>query len=514
MVQTAGISARRATRTRVRPGSADGGSLAMALVFGIVAFGITALLLPVLLVQRGETRHVRERVEALAAAQSGLDVAVQMIRATGGDVNKLPCTPITTTDRPSEVRVTYFAEDPADRSASWLAANGATCPAAGTTPVFAHLSSSSRSGATNRTLTAVYTFRTRIPRIPGGQIHTITASVADPTTTPPQIVDRCLDAGSATPAAGTVLRVQTCVGGSRQQTFAYTTELTLVLVSSRTPSRPNGMCLQATRSAGTPVTLQPCQVPRVATQVWSYDNGQLFRGTPDAVTNGDFCFASSWPNTAAGSTGSPVVIDVGAGCDDGNPNRTALSPDPSVGAGAAGAAHKQLVNAEQAGRCLDVTHADVGRGFLVSWPCKQSPSAPAGLWWNQLWTTPATGSTGLIHTRAADAKNYCLRSPRTPYDPAAKAPYVTVVECSTTTPAGGNLAWTVNGDTGSYATSYTVRDADGRCLTANDPNGSDNFSDGHRVSKIVLAACSSSGRQKWNAPADFIGGHLRAFTEQ
>jgi hypothetical protein len=158
------------------------------------------------------------------------------------------------------------------------------------------------------------------------------------------------------------------------------------------------------------------------------------------------------------------------------------------------------VNYKQFGRCLDVTEFNLNYGYLISWPCKQAPN-PDNVGWNQRWTLPyaasgPTGVKGTVHTSPGNNVPYCLRSPGStdPYK------YVTPVNC-----AGGatdDTTWTVFGDTGTYSTSYRIKDLNGDCLQPTDPTDTppDLYPKGLRISKIVVAPCDGTALQKWNAP--------------
>lgn len=476
----------------------------MAMLFTLVTTSLTALLLPMMLVQAAQVRHTTGRVDGLIAAQAGLDVALAQIRHGHADLAALPCTTIAGTvdgaagtDR-YQVTIVYLGQNPRGQTAAWLTANAMSCPPA-TVPAYARITAvgtAAGAGAVSpRTLGATYTFRTSSTNVLGGLIHVY------PT---PTSVDRCMDAGSATPAAGTVVTEQDCAGGAPQQSFGYTTDLTLVLTGSRTPARPDGLCLQAPPNDGAAVTLQPCATPRIAAQEWSFNDKSNFVGTTDGHTLNGLCITSQWAQSTGSAAGSPLVLS-SSQCNAGSgDNMQNFAPDASVGAGAAGAGTHQLVNYAQFGRCLDVPAKDPTAGLLIDWPCKQAPD-PSTLTWNQVWSLPSAG-TGTISTYDSDnGVRYCLRSPGAVYDPAAKGPYADLVACPSTVTPADRLTWTVNADTGSYATSYTIRNADGYCLAAIG-TADDYWTYGSNVSKLQVAVCGADTRQKWNAPGTLGDG--------
>ncbi len=74
-----------------------------------------------------------------------------------------------------------------------------------------------------------------------------------------------------------------------------------------------------------------------------------------------------------------------------------------------------------------------------------------------------------------------------------------------TTATAAPFKWTVNRDTGIYATSYTVVDSYGRCLANGPPTGS--------YSSLITSTCDGSEGQKWNAPAGFAPSDLTSIQE-
>jgi Ricin-type beta-trefoil lectin domain len=484
----------------------DTGSLAVAMLLTLVGASLSALLVPVVLVQLSSTRTDTARVHALNAAQAGLDVAIGHLRAANdgaghGVLASLPCGPLTGSVSAAasaryQVTIDYFSTDPQGQSSSWIATNRIPCITGGGTyraPNYALLHSLGSDLATGtlgsvpgRSLQATYTFTTTNQNIAGGLIH-----VYKTTST-----DLCLDAGSGSPAPGAPLLMAVCTPGSVQQRFEYDANLNLVLVASRTDTRPLGLCLDSDtpHAAGNPVYLQPCGTVTQPDQQWSTNDSANFEGTADGSTLDHYCFNVQNPNTP----GSRVVLSY-TNCRKSYDNIETFIPEASVGAGAAGPASHQLVNFSEFGRCLDVTEQNIGSLYMIAWPCKQAPD-PANVAWNQKWTLPAiaagtTSATGRIIT--TPSSGYCLQSPRS----TAAGQYVTVTPCpSGSTPA--NLTWTVYGDTKVYQTSYRILDVDGNCLAPTDPtaNPPDFYPKGLAISKMAIATCGGSALQKWNAP--------------
>jgi hypothetical protein len=493
-------------RRRAWP-AGDPGSLPLALLLTMVGTMLSALLVPMVLNQIEGTRDHIQRISALNAAQAGLEVALGHIQAANdgaghGVLAKLPCGPLTGdvgvggTAR-YQVTVDYLAVDPTGQPDSWIAANRLPCVAGAgtsTTPSYAFLRSQGTDQATgafgsvpSRSLHATYTFQTTNEAPAGGTIRVENTSTG---------VDLCMDAGSSSPTAGSDLQMRPCIGGNRQN-FAYNTNLTLVLLSSKTPSLPLGMCLDAgaPHAVGSHVRFQPCGSTTSPQQQWAFNENANFEGTTDGNTLDGYCFNVKYPNkiVVLGHTSNST-------CRSGPDDVQTFSPEAAVGAGSAGSAADQLVNVEQFGRCLEVTGAN---SYLIAWPCKQTVD-PANVSWKEKWALPAIpagtdNGTGRITTNFPTGL-HCLQSPLS----TAAGQYVTVVSCP---PSGTplNMTWTVYGDTGVYETSYRIKDGGGNCLApATSPT--DLHPDGNQVSKVVVAACSGSPLQKWNARPNILQG--------
>jgi hypothetical protein len=501
----------------------------MAMLLALMGVMLSALLVPMVLTQVGSTREDVRRVHALHAAQTGLDVAVGHIRAANdgsgsGVLADLPCGQLTGTVRSPalavpnaaggsaryQVAIDYYAADPLSHLTDplWITTNRIDCiPGGGPsrTPAFALLNSLGTDQATGafgsvpvRSLQGTYTFKTNNQNISGGLIHVFKTATS---------TDLCMDAGSGTPLAGTNLRMQPCDSGNIQQTFAYNTNLTLVLVASKTLSKPLGMCLDAgtPQAVGKVAQFQPCAIVTAPQQQWSINDAANFEGTADGATLDGFCLNVQTPNTAGsfvilGSTGTST-------CHRAYDNIETFSVEATVGAGAAGAVAAggppppQLVNFNQFGRCLDVTEQKVTFLYMIAWPCKQAPD-PANVTWNQKWALPAiptgsTSATGRITTNQPTLGTYCLNSPLSTVD----GQYVTVTPCpgAATT---SNQSWTVYGDTGTYASSYRIVDSAGYCLTPT--SAPDYYPNGNNVSKLIVATCGGLTLQKWNAPPNLL----------
>jgi hypothetical protein len=475
----------------------DTGSMPLAALLAIIGVGLSTMLLPVTVTQIGSTRTQMQWVRALHAAQTGLDVALGRIRAAQnggvGELDLLPCGPLSGNVQADggpgfDVEIFYLNADPRGRARdnAWLDANKQTCGAEVTS--YALLRSRGTDGNTTRRMWGTYVFRTSNAPVPGGLIHALKTG-----TNP----DLCLDAGSAAPPAGTLVLMQPCSPGAKQQTWAYQTNLYLMLVSSRTGSNP-GMCLDAglPHSLGNWVRLQPCADPTAPRQQWSFNPRANFQGTTDGLTLDEYCLNVLVPE----SPGSALVL--GNDADTSSCNSTAVwgprqtfAPDNAVGAGPAGPATKQLVNFAQFGRCIDLPQK-TNPDWVSVLQCNQAPD-PTKIAVNQRWTLPGTPAGHITAEQAGnskyDAGTYCLTSPGSPDQ------YVDALLCSA---SRRDMRWTVRGYTGNYATSYRIEDDYGYCLAAKDEALGDFHNVDLRASKTIVAECSGSGLQKWNAPPD------------
>ena len=488
-----------------KPGSGhndDRGSIPLAMLLGTVVMSLGAVMVPVVVSQSDNTTTVTVRSSAIEASRNGMDTVLGQIRAAAGDYRKLPpCELDGGTDDRYHVAITYYA-----------LVGGVTtdlgCPPSGV-PTTARLTATGTAGSApgvdnTRTLEATYNFKTTNENVNGGNIR------LDQPTNP----HLCMDAGGTRrPAAGTAVRMEPCERKTdsngqlvytiaSDQRFTYLTDLTIKLVSSESTLFPKGLCLDAPmpRKANDIVTFEHC-LGRVARQQWSLDDSSNFRSTSDGVNLDSFCLN----RVTAQSSKDYNKLVIGS-CGGGSDQRV-WRPQAAVGAGMASSATNQLVNYKQFSRCIDVTNHDTTMSYMIVWFCKQAPNGDVS--WNQRWTLPPlavsekTATAERIRTTGTGSPGVCLRSPRS----TATNRYVTVTSCSAP-PAqpdrnlAADLQWRMFGDTGTYATSYTVVDVDGNCLTPTDltVTNPDTHSDG--TAKTKVAKCDGSLLQKWNAPAN------------
>jgi hypothetical protein len=474
----------------------------LAMLLTLVGVLLSAVLASIMAVQIDTSRRAVQSARALDAALTGLDVAVGHIRfandgsdptglSNAGVLAELPCAPFTGrvgVGGTAGYRVTIGYRDKTGGIIACLPFGGAD-----RTPTTAVLEAVGTASTSSRTLTATYTFRTTNKNVPGGLIPVYQTTSKN----------LCLDAGSGVPTRGAYLRVQPCSPDSDQQTFAYHPNLTIMLVSSASAGMPLGMCLDAgpvPHTSSTPVTFQPCASTTQPRQQWGYNDNANFEGTSDGQGLDGYCFNISSPDVG----GSSVVVRKGGGaCYRQYNNVSSFTPEASVGAGAAAASTNQMVNYGQFGRCLDVTETNVNYKYLIVWPCKQAPD-PTRISWNQKWTRPlpvgtAVSATGLISTKPSTTK--CLKSPLS----SSVGLFVTLVDCPAVETAA--TRWTVYGFTGVYATSYTIVDDAGNCLSATDPAATparEMYPRGSKVSPVIVVACTGSSLEKWNADPDVL----------
>lgn len=504
----------------------DRGSLPLAMLLIIVGMSLSGLLAAVVAGQITGTRATVHSSEALDAAQSGIDVALGQIRLAvtngSGDPAKLPCGPFSgavnaATDQTYTVSVRYLRTQPPAGDIDWAETNKMPC--SGTylsgveTPVYVLLSSTGRAldtGGTTapRTVTATYTLHSESrENVAGGLIHVLGQNNPD----------LCFSAPGTTPAPGAPLTLQVCDGNDDKQKFAYVSNLNLVLVASRADGS-KGMCLDAEPLHGEQVVFRACADPTVERQQWSLNDRANFEGTKNAARN-EQCFHVVSPGIA----GSTIVLYATAdnpvpvsqhdrACGDEYTVTRSFQPEAAVGTGGAGATSNQLVNFQQFGRCFDVSGNNVNEGYMVIWPCKQSPNGVVQ--WNQVWHLPEipegqSSATGIIWLHSdQDNKNYCLTSPggiNPPGYSPASASYPRLQTCDPAAPGTPATTWTRRANTGIFATAYRIETTYGAppgttwCLAPTDTAHDYWYTGNKDVSKGTLAVCDGSRGQKWNA---------------
>ena len=509
-----------------RTASGDEG---VALLFVVVAMLILASLsllsLGAIIGQVAPAQYARKSGQTINAAQAGLNAGLAAIReatyvengAQYGDRTKVPCwtshpgslqAPQGGTTLTYAVTIRYYKSDPGPQSATWRTTNALSCVTGiGTlvTPAFALISSAAGgpglpdlpAASGNRTLEGTYTLSLTNPNLPGGLIKDANGL--------------CYAGGLV---AGAGVTVTTCAPGADEQMWTYTAKYQLALVATGSGDGTNGLCLAA-NTAPVAVFMKACSSTDYA-QLWGVNGSNpvhLF-GHLTGVYAKTWCLGSATPGTA----GAAASVSTGT-CSTTNQG---VIPATWVGAGAAGTTLKspadvsgkpfQWVNYQEFGRCFDITSWAVTAAIDIVYPCKQDPMASsttaASPGWNEVFTWNM--DTLYFYANAAstsgtpsDPSNpaYCMKSPN------KVGGYVTfATKCtSVTTATAAAYQWTVNRDTGVYATSYTIVDSYGRCLSNGPASGS--------YSSVITNTCDGSDGQKWNAPPGFTVANLASVNE-
>ncbi|WP_157607228.1 hypothetical protein [Sanguibacter suarezii] len=493
-----------------------------AVLLIMVVGALSVLMLGVVVAQVQPTMFAAKNSRTIVAAEAGVDAALSQMRSATavhaishqvlGDPSKLPCTVQgqvngVSTDYSYKVQVTYFDEDPKGRSAAWRSTNALTCGATGLSaaPSFAVITSEGldsgvpglASTAGDRKLETVYTFQVTNNNIEGGAIYSFGVAT-------------CLQAdGQTVGSTITYVSAEQCRTDDPRRLWSWKDDYGIHLaVTDLAGSTP--LCITGRPSSGAVnATLQVCN--GASNQLFSWHGGALFKVQNAGNTNySGFCLG-----TGAASKSVPLGLKLAVGDCGNNIAWSSFDPDARVGAAKASATTNQIVNFLEFGRCFDVTQQQVGKAFMIVYPCKQDPSPAGGLLdWNHEWyyiePPNQKGSKGAqqiyVNQEKNTTKKYCLKTPSTTASPA----YVTL----TTTCSGDDVTWTRDADTGVYAESWRFRDRYDRCISIGpkppyDPAAPDLVN----WSTIVVAACSGEPAQKWNAPPTAQNASLDNYRE-
>lgn len=497
------------SRPRATSRGDDGGAaMMMTIMFMVLVSGLMIALLAVLLSQLKPAQIAQKSSRTVYAAQAGMQSALSVMRSNTktsngvvyGDPSKLPASLAGTVDGASSsalsyaVTIGYYLTNPSGKDATWLASNKLTTwTTAATQPAYARIVSVGSDAAVagmsasagNRTVVAVYAFKTTNINIPGGLIMT-----ADGT--------KCLKADTATAGSKIVTVASASCTDDTLDLWVYDTDWKLKLASTIGTSTVLCITGQAWLASAngydsTPVdaTLRACGTTNVSAygnQLWSWDSPNSWIGQNKANTARSGRWLGLSSNTLIESTTS------------GN----TFNPQPAVGAGAASKATVQIVNYKEFGRCMDVTDVDINKSFMIVYPCKQDPTGTGtNILWNHKWsyvepTSPATTSASQQIKVNTGSETRCLTGSTSSTDLTMKA-------CSTT----NTLQWFVrNTETGNSLSSWTFQlNSDKTQCLASVPEP------GYAWSHIRLVACSGSTAQKWNAPASTVGSKLGDYQE-
>lgn len=505
---------------RVR-GEDEGAAMVIAMFTILVLASVSILVLGTIVSQVRPTQYAQKDARTISSAEAGIDASLGAMRnavsadpndsmKVQGDRNKLPCWnghvgsvgAASGASAQYRASIQYFLVDPSNQSPSWRAAQALSCTSGlgpSEFPHFALITSEGTdvilpgSGADvgNRVMETVYEFNLTNVNISGGQIRMGTSSNSP-----------CIDAGTS--AAGAQVKVVTCVEGKLAQLWSHRPDFTVQLTSTNAdPS--GGLCLSANPGSQTSnnpavnVTLATCNGGDQK-QRWGYDNGRAMFGRITQNINVAWHLMVTGSNLQAGST------------------VTATLADPSVGAGAAGNTSDdihnkamQLVNYKEFGRCMDITDWilnysawPAGRPSQILYPCKQDPmrdssslrAAQPG--WNQVFTWSATdklfwaNESGNGNPSDPTRPKYCMQSPGVP------GGYVNFdAACNKSLT---KFRWTVNRDTGSAFSRYTIVDGYGLCLALGARNPVYTPVTHYPWSSVKVEKCDGGPGQKWNAP--------------
>lgn len=529
------IAVHRFLRNRLPDRRDDRGSLSMLIVVTIVGVALSTVLMSMVINQSRATRFDSTRNDSLNAAQAGVQVVIGTVRhaisssdsAVGND-DTLPCGPFTGSVVEAGV-VSYYAQvlyywndpigDPTAQPMKCVTGYGPYDPVVGShTPHFACIISSgvvetkapaatdaqcsSATGSRNtaaanaasagRTIVSTYVLSTDDSTRAGSRIRSFPNAYGH---------QYCMDAGSATPVSGTLVKMLECAPTPvPSQTWLYRGDLSIQLKSSVTGSSA-GMCLDATlpHSAGGSVFVAACSALGLApyNQIWSVDDQGKLQGTASNGTSIDgYCI-----NVAGQSNNSPMQLQPcgGGGFD----TSQKLDLSNKGGSGSAGTASGQLVNFQLFNRCLDVPVQNPASSVLDLAACALRNGANAVPWYQTFSPSPAlgTGPSTVELTTRTNGTTYCLRSPQL----AGGYPYLS--PCPNGAPtAPSPFLWVVNqtknstGDVLPYTLKYTVIDSStagtngALCL---DLGASNDLSSGNY--KASVNACDGTPSQKWNA---------------
>ncbi len=501
----------------------DGGFAMLTVILLImVCAAVSVLMLGVVVSQVKPTVFEAKNTRTIAAAEAGIDATLSQLRTATrtdlagnvfGNPHQLPCTVSGTVAGAStaqyDVQISYFVANPAGKDATWRSANQIVCtPGNGTSyaPSFAVITASGNDAAVagyatsvgDRTLETVYTFQVVNANVSGGIMWDWGRT-------------DCLHAVSAAATSSVTYVAAASCTDDALNLWSYNPDYTIRLASTDFAGSTSPLCLTGYNIAA---TLQLCSATRTDQKFAWYDGARFFVLDPTGTTTQT---TPSYCISANSSIADPVGKSVWVGSCGYNVAWSSFDPDPRVGAGKASVKTHQIVSFLQFGRCFDDTDTDVGKKYMILYPCKQAPGSGESVLWNQQWwysepVSPAT-STSLpgqhinVYYKATQAtgtssNTYCLKSPLT------DGGWVTLVLCSK---GGPGLNWVRVANTGTYSTSWLLKDSNGLCATVG-PKVTDDTNLA-AWSTITVATCTGGPEQKWNAPKNAQSSTLDNFKE-
>lgn len=503
-------------RERLREQGEEGVALLTAILFMILAAGLSVVLLSVILSQATPVFTAQKNTRTIYAAQAGVQASLGIIRSlsttdvgkTIGYRAKLPCSITGRVDGndPSStyfVKMKYFSYDPTGKEST----TDPLFPCTGTVlagtkqPLYALALADGlgaavpgRSNASygDRYISAVYKFKVTNVNVSGGRIWDYN-------------IQYCLEAVSV--AEGSQVQFKKAsdcaTDGDPKQLWTYDTDYEIKLAST-TVAGQTPLCISSPMTADKsaalagPAVLAKCQTDATRwNQLWSWFGTNSWGGQLADNSN----YSNFYLNSGTPSAGSLLNVTNGSG--------GGFAPTTAVGAGAASYATNQIVNYKEFGRCADVTDTKIGSSFMISYPCKQDPTGTGKLDWNHKWyysepIAPATSVANqpvYVYLNNDNSQKYCLTAPN------AAGKYVTFTSCNSSVSTAQK--WTRFQDTLDYPASFLFTDNLGRCLAV---DATDTYTTG-KWSKMIVTACNGGLEQKWNSPASYTGSDVSGYKE-
>lgn len=546
----------------------DGAALVLTVLTIVIISGLAMVLLAVLLNQALPAYAAQKRTQSVYAAEAGLQAGLSELRSytkTVSGVNygnlstlRSKCVEKTASESAhTEIsgwvdgdssaasgtkyttKTTYYVDDPTGKTEDWLADNAMTCSAmASVQPTYALIASTGSEvkadGTTStgtRSLSGIYSFSiTNVNKSTGGRIWTDNSKSS------------CLKAVSATVGSKIVYTsgsecAQTDAASNALMNWVYDATWHIRLGSTGTDAGNAELCI-----ANPKVEKTSGRWPWMSSS-WELDDSEKAAVLEECDDDSDYesdkghrwewIGGDAWVGKVGtshiGRKGNEVWI---------TRSQSSFVPDPSVGAGAASKSTNQLVNYKEFGRCADVTYENISYSFMIVYPCKQDATGGNGFRWNHKWyyTEPSVyydphveardgrtsdgGPNAAEYTCSDTNQNACIKASQTikmkVYDNPSNTYCLTVASQS-----GSSSELVFRGCNGSASQKFTrytgvndsskawtLQDAYGRCVTADDSNKYGSWS------HMTVRTCGSGdSSQKWNAPALSSSSSFGGFRE-
>lgn len=511
--------------------------LSVLLLLMVLTF-FAVVVLGVVIAQITPTLYTNKSSRTLVAAQAGIDATVNQLRnattkdSTGawmGDIHKLPCTIVGTVDGTGgaahySATIQYFVDDPEGEDAAWRTSNALACYVGSgangglrAVPHFAIITSEGFDDTAkvvvdraDRVVEATYTFQLTTRKLSGGMVLDTDSAF-------------CLVAASAAEGALIQYKAMTssdCVEQTDLNSWSWRDDYMMHLTANDRDGKIP-LCWSGRNTASatpTSMTLRECYTG--STDPY----GQRLSWTGSYTWRGQLADNSDYANSYV--VNQDNHIDSGDKLSVANTvTYASLQPLPAVGKGAASKSTNQVVNQNQFGRCLDVTNQNINYSYMITYPCKQDPTGKNRFDWNHKWyyAEPAANADSVVTTITVDnGSTYCLLtassgglvgSPGSGTNTSYRFPrFVTssnAADCSS-----NNAKWTRYGYNTDPLKSYTIRDANGRCLSASDLKITADTSGAKNWTAVIVATCDGADeKQKWNVPDTPIGASIGDYQE-